>query len=241
VIVAVFAASVLLLGSLARRGEDARLTIALTGHRWWWSVQYLQPEGGAVSTVTANEIHIPVGQRVRIELLARDVIHSLWVPRLNGKVDLVPGRTNTIWLHADRPGVYRGQCAEFCGLQHARMALYVVAHEPGEFERWLAREREPAAVPAAGSAVEAGFRVFQASCASCHTVRGTTARGVIGPDLTHVASRRSLAAGTLPNTIGHLSAWVAAPQRIKPGSGMPNPQLSAVALQQVGQYLATLR
>ncbi|MEX2284175.1 MAG: cytochrome c oxidase subunit II [Gemmatimonadota bacterium] len=240
VITAIFFASVALLAFLARRGEQTDFAIEVTGNRWWWRVNYLDPRAES-AIISANEIHIPAGRRVRIHLISTDVIHSFWVPRLNGKVDLIPGRVNVTWLHADRPGVYRGQCAEFCGLQHARMALHVVVHEPTAFAAWLAHEREPAQLPPAGGQAELGYRAFLVRCASCHTVRGTPARGVSGPDLTHLAARRSLAAGTLPNYVGHRAAWLTAPQVIKPGNLMPNPELDAGTLQHLNAFLTTLR
>jgi cytochrome c oxidase subunit 2 len=168
------------------------------------------------------------------------VIHSFWVPRLHGKIDLVPGRSNVIWLDATRAGTYRGQCAEYCGLQHARMAMRVVAHEPASYTAWTLRERAPAAPPP-DTLAAAGMRVFDRVCAACHAVRGTLAAGARGPDLTHISSRTTLAAGTLPNSRSNLAAWIADAQRIKPGNGMPSINLQAADLRAVVAYLESLR
>jgi cytochrome c oxidase subunit 2 len=209
--------------------------VELIGRQWWWEVRY--PRVGIVS---ANEIHIPVGRPVHLTLRSGDVIHSFWVPRLQGKADLVPGRTNMMRLDATRAGTYRGQCAEYCGLQHARMALRVVAHEPASYAAWLARERTPAA-EAPDTLAAAGMRVFERVCASCHAVRGTLAAGARGPDLTHIASRTTLAAGMLVNTPENLAAWIAGAEQIKPGNGMPSIRLAADDLRAVVAYLETLR
>jgi cytochrome c oxidase subunit 2 len=187
------------------------LTIHVIGHDWFWEVRY--PASGVV---TANEIHIPVGERVGVVGTTDDVIHSFWVPELNRKIDLIPGRRNVSFLAADRPGVYRGQCAEYCGLQHAHMALLVYADPPSRFRAWLRAESRP------GHAGP-GFRLFTAEhCASCHTIRGTSAQGRVGPDLTHVASRTTLAANTIPNDPASLAAWLRDPQHVKPGNRMPD-------------------
>ena len=215
----------------APRGPTA-LTVEVTGRQWFWDVRY--PASGAL---TANEIHIPV--RTRVELVARtdDVIHSFWVPRLNRKIDMIPGKTNRILLRADRPGVYRGQCAEFCGLQHANMAFLVVADPPAVFRAWLAREARPAAVTGG-----AGERVFeQVGCGACHQIRGTGAQGRVGPDLTHLASRRGLAAETIPNGEGYLGGWILDPQHVKPGNRMPGLDLTGPQLQALLDYLRRLR
>jgi cytochrome c oxidase subunit 2 len=199
-------------------GEAA---IVLTGHQWWWEVEYRL---GATHehVTTANEIHIPAGQPVDIELQTRDVIHSFWVPRLHGKVDLVPGLTNRIRLQADNPGLFRGECAEYCGPQHAHMILLVQSDSPSDFDGWLAHQRQPAAAPA-GAAAQRGQQVFMNNaCSLCHTVRGTTARGLVGPDLTHIGSRKGLAANAYPNTTAYLAAWVTHAQSLKPNAQMPN-------------------
>ena len=210
------------------------------GHQWWWDVRYLYPESPSLSARTANEIHLPAGRAVRMRLRSRDVIHSLWLPNIHGKMDLIPGRENHIVVKAERPGVYRGQCAEFCGMQHAKMAFTVVVHPPEEFDAWLARQRRPADAPANPLAVR-GREVFLGSgCAACHTVRGTGAHAFAGPDLTHVASRRTLAAGIVPNVRGHLAGWLSDPQSLKPGNHMPRIPLSPLDLHALTAYLETL-
>jgi cytochrome c oxidase subunit 2 len=216
------------------------LTIKLTGHQWWWEVEYADTL--AHNRVTgANEIHIPVGEPVRVELSATDVIHSLWIPELAGKRDLVPGYRQTIWLQADTAGVYRGQCAEFCGLQHALMAIYVIAEPPDRFQSWLASQRQPAPTPT--DSVDArGLQVFLgAHCPMCHSITGVPAYGRMGPDLTHLASRRTLAAGTLANTRGNLGGWIINPQSNKPGNQMPPGQLEPRDLRALISYLETLK
>ncbi|NEE02021.1 cytochrome c oxidase subunit II [Phytoactinopolyspora halotolerans] len=221
--------------ALQHDGEPAAYTVEVVGHKWWWEVRY--PDDGAV---TANEIHIPAGEPVDLELTTEDVNHSLWVPELAPKVDLIAGRTNTLRLEADEPGEYRGQCAEFCGLQHANMAFIVVAHPPEEFRSWLANESEPAPEPDTQPAAE-GLEVLESSsCATCHTVRGTEAGGTLGPDLTHLAGRRYLGAGAVPNNPGHLAGWISDAQSIKPGNEMPPQPLPSEDLQALLAYLETL-
>lgn len=207
------------------------LSVTVIAHRWWWEVRYA--DGTPSHSIgSANEIHLPVGPAVRLTLQSDDVIHSFWVPALAGKTDMIPGQVNTMWLQVREPGIYRGQCAEFCGLQHAHMALDVVAEPPAAFAAW--RDRQiGAATPASGE----GQAVFLQHCAVCHTLRGTRAGGILGPDLTHLATRRSLAAGTLPNTAGHLAAWIADPQTIKPGTEMPRVPLSGTELTAVVRFL----
>jgi len=221
--------------------DPAPLTIEVIGHQWWWAVRYLDGPSGDV-TETANEIHVPVGRTVEVRLSSRDVIHSFWVPELQGKLDLIPGKTNLTWLRAERPGVYRGLCAEYCGLQHARMGLLVVAEPAAIFEAWLERERAPA-VPPRDEEAARGERLFvDRGCAFCHAVRGSPAFfGREGPDLTHVAGRRTLAAATLANVPGHLAGWVANPQALKPGTRMPRVPLEPPELHAVVHYLRGLR
>jgi cytochrome c oxidase subunit II len=214
--------------------------IEVIAQRWWWAVRYDDPVP-ANSFSTANEIHIPVGRPVLLTLRSVDVIHSLWVPNLQGKKDLIPGQVNTLWLQADRPGVFRGQCAEFCGLQHAHMALYVVAQEEADFARWQAEQRRPAPEPATAEQRQGRDLFLSGSCVLCHAINGTSAGGVMGPNLTHVASRLSLAAGTLPNTRGHLAGWIVDPQLRKPGNNMPPNLLRGDELQALLAYLETLR
>jgi cytochrome c oxidase subunit 2 len=215
-------------------------TIRIVGHRWWWQVIYTA-NAPDQQVGTANEIHVPVGQPVRLELASADVIHSFWVPKLAGKTDVIPGQQNTMWMQADKPGVYWGECAEYCGLQHTHMNLLVVAQSPSDFRHWLAQQRQPPAPPT-DLVTATGERVFERSaCAACHTVAGTTAMGQMGPDLTHLASRRTLAAGTLANTPGNLAGWIANAQGIKPGNDMPTMTLPPGDLQALVAWLETLQ
>jgi cytochrome c oxidase subunit 2 len=214
--------------------------IRVTGRQWWWQVEYVR--GGPDQRLrTASEIHIPTGRLVTIELETRDVIHSFWVPRLHGKVDLIPGMVNRIHLQASAPGVYQGQCAEFCGLQHTKMRFLVVADTPERFEAWL-REQRAAAVPAVTPEATQGRELFlTGACSACHTIRGTPARGTIGPDLTHLASR-GMIAGALPNDTADLAAWVTHAQSLKPGARMPSlAQFEGDELRALVSYLQTLR
>jgi cytochrome c oxidase subunit 2 len=218
----------------------AGLTIEAVGHQWWWEFNYRS--GGPADRITSpNELHVPVGVPVVIRVASRDVIHSLWVPNLMGKRDMVPGMVTEVSLQADRPGTYRGQCAEFCGYQHANMAFLLVAEPMAQFRTWLASQRRSASAPSTPLATR-GHDVFMSgSCALCHTVRGTSAGSRLGPDLTHVASRQTIAAGTLPNTRGHRAGWVADSQSIKPGNRMPPSLLGGDDLQAVLAYLEILR
>jgi cytochrome c oxidase subunit 2 len=215
------------------------VVIEVTGHRFWWEVRYLSPEGDVLTT-TANEIHLPVGEAVPIRVRTADVIHSFWMPNLHGKIDMIPGRLNRIEVRATEPGTFRGQCAEFCGIQHALMAFMVVAEPPERFTAWLARESRPALAPRDPLALR-GLEVFLSEgCGECHTIRGTPADGEFGPDLTHLDSRLTLAAGVLPNTRGHLGGWITNPQRIKPGNNMPAVPLTGEELRVLLHYLETL-
>lgn len=221
------------------RGQANTPTIVVRGQQWWWQFTYLDPDP-AKTFQTANELHIPVGTDIRLRLEASDVIHSFWVPNLTGKQDLVPGRENALTLHASKPGVYRGQCAEFCGLQHSHMALLVVAEEPEDYARWLAAQRA-AAAPVDGEAA-AGKLVFMSKpCAACHTIRGTEASGTTGPDLTHVGSRSTIGAGLLENTRGSIAAWIADPQTLKPGNNMPLVPVTSEELRQLSAYMRELQ
>jgi cytochrome c oxidase subunit 2 len=211
-------------------------TVVITAHRWWWEAKYLGHKPSD-SFTTANEIHIPTGTPVLFQLKSADVIHSFWVPLLNGKMDVIPGQTNITWLDASQPGRYRGQCGEYCGLQHAHMALQVIAQDPAEFRAWWAHQLQDNA--AAGDV--AGQSAFVVRCGGCHAVRGTDAGGILGPDLSHLMSRSTIAAGTLPNDAGHLSAWIADPQSIKPGSLMPTLSLSGPELMQIRTFLESLK
>jgi cytochrome c oxidase subunit 2 len=213
----------------APAAAQTRLTIHVVGHQWWWEVRY-----PGTPAVTANEIHIPVATPVNLVATTADVIHSFWVPELNRKIDTIPGQTNRIELYADRAGTYRGQCAEYCGLEHAKMGILVFAQPPAQFRAWLARQEQPATA--------AGSRVFLASgCGSCHTIRGTTASGFTGPDLTHVASRTTLAALTLGNHPAELASWLRDPQVAKPGNEMPDLHLSPAQVRALVAYLERLK
>jgi cytochrome c oxidase subunit II len=223
----------------ASPGKDA-VQIRVTGHQWWWEVQYRDSVAQRWVT-TANEVHVPVGRMVVLELRSGDVIHSVWPISLTGKRDQIPGKENSMWLRADRAGVYRGQCAEYCGHQHAKMAFLVVAEQPDSFARWLVAQRDTAATPS-DSLSRRGQEVFLASsCVMCHAVAGTPAGSRIGPDLTHLGSRRTIAAGTLPNTRGNLAGWILDPQSIKPGAKMPPNNLAPADLRALLAYLETLR
>lgn len=217
------------------------LVVAVQGHMWWWEVRYRNPRTGA-EVLTANEIRIPTGQPVYLALSSADVIHSFWVPQLAGKIDMVPGRLQHLLVSADAPGVFRGQCAEFCGEQHARMALHVVAQPRAEFDAWLAAQALPAQAPAS-PLLAAGRDTFLARrCDACHTVRGVTGESRLGPDLTHVGSRLHLGAGTLPNTAHGRAHWIAHVQAAKPGARMPaSPELDTQALGALADWLGTLR
>jgi len=216
------------------------ITIDVVGHQWWWEFQYRDVSPSEFVT-SPNELHIPVGVPVVLKAQSRDVIHSFWVPNLHGKRDLIPGQITHTWLQADRPGVFRGQCAEFCGHQHARMAFTVVAEPMDRFKRWLQQQRERGREPETSEQRE-GQRVFlSTTCVMCHTIRGTNAGSRVGPELTHIASRSSLAAGTLPNTPEHLARWVRDPQAIKPGTRMPAATLAPAELQALLAYLRSLQ
>jgi cytochrome c oxidase subunit 2 len=226
--------------ALVAEPTGSPLRVDVTAQRWWWGVRYHDPVPSRGFT-TANEIHIPVGRPVQLTLRSVDVIHSFWVPNLQGKKDLIPGQINTLYLQADRPGTFRGQCAEFCGLQHAHMALYVVAEPEEAFARWQEQQRRPAPEPRT-DAQRKGRQVFmENACVLCHAINGTNAGGVTGPNLTHVASRLSLGAGTLNNTIGNLAGWIIDPQMHKPGNNMPPTPLRADELQALLSYLESLR
>lgn len=240
VLTALLAYSFVLDCRLVAAEADAMLSVRVTGEQWWWRVSYLAPDG-SVAFETANEIRLPVGQPVRFELQSADVIHSFWVPTLGGKIDLIPGRTNTVTLFAEREGIYRGQCAEFCGQQHALMAFMARAETPEDFGAWFAAEGGEARAPE-GPEETAGASAFSAAgCGACHSVRGTAAAGTIGPDLTHVGGRLTIAAGTLPNHAGTLAAWITDAQAIKPGARMPSfDELDGPTLRSIAVYLASL-
>ncbi|MDG2520684.1 cytochrome c oxidase subunit II [Caulobacter segnis] len=230
---------------LSAEPRPGEMRIRVTGEMWWWRVAYLDERGREVLQ-DANEIRIPVGRPVVLELESADVIHSFWAPRLGGKTDMIPGRRNFMRLQADAPGDYQGQCAEYCGGPHALMGLTVVALEPERFAAWRqmqAQEAKPVAAPQTAPLIERGRQVFDASgCGACHTIRGTDANGLAGPDLTHVGGRRTLGAGILPNNQGTLAGWIADSQGIKPGNRMPSyPVLSGRDLRAVAAYLDSLK
>ena len=221
------------------RPEAASFTIDVVAQQYWWEFRYRDGDGDPL--ITANELHLPVGRRVEIRLQSTDVIHSFWIPALQGKLDLVPGKVNVTWLHANRAGTYHGQCAEYCGIQHALMRMVVVAQEPPAFERWLAAQRRPAEI-GRDERTRRAEQQFLIHCGRCHRVRGTSASfGVMGPDLTHVASRSTLAAGTLPNVKGYLAGWIADPQALKPGNHMPRVPLAVDDFHAIVDYVDSLR
>jgi cytochrome c oxidase subunit 2 len=226
------------------RPGDNTLFVTVTGRQWWWEFTYDHYDGRPLGFTTANELHVPVDgdgvpRPVYLILKSADVCHSFWVPRLAGKTDLIPGRTNSLWFRTAEPGVYLGQCAEYCGTQHANMLLRVVAEEPSDFDGWLAGQASPAAEDRAAADAKAAF--LSESCVNCHRVRGTPARGDYAPDLTHLMSRQTIAAGVLPNTEGDLNRWVADPQQVKPGCLMPPFGLTEQKRELIVRYLVTLR
>jgi cytochrome c oxidase subunit 2 len=222
------------------RAHDT-LVVRVIARQWWWEFRY---PGSAPDqeVTTANELHLPVGQPVMLELVSRDVIHSFWVPALHGKRDLIPGHDSTTYIEADRAGLFRGQCAEFCGVQHAKMGFVVVAESPTEFQTWLARQRQPAASTLATDAAARGREVFlHGTCPMCHTVSGTRAGATIGPDLTHLGGRLTLGAGSVPNAHEHLAAWIVDSQDVKPGNRMPPVPIRGRELQDLLAYLESLQ
>jgi cytochrome c oxidase subunit 2 len=216
-------------------------SILIVGHQWWWEIRYLNADP-AKAFVTADELHLPAGRGVSIEVETADVMHSLWIPALNGKVDMIPSQPNFIRMLASTPGVYQGQCAEYCGIEHARMRLLAVVQTPHDYRAWLERQRRPGAQPATPAA-QAGQTIFEdGACATCHTVRGTDAQGRIGPDLTHIGSRRMLASDMYPNNGAWLPAWCTNAQSLKPGAGMPSlPDFTGVQLSDLVDYLQQLK
>lgn len=229
-------------GLQAEAPTDAQ-RIRVTGHQWWWDVRYETPGG---DVVLANELRLPVGEPVVIELGTADVIHSFWVPSLAGKVDMLPGRRTHLTLLPTVPGIFRGQCAEFCGLQHAWMAFFVVVEDAADFRAWLAAQAAPAAEPADEFLRRGQRAFFTAGCDECHTIRGTAARGNRGPDLTHVGSRQSLGAGVLSNHVGpmagRMGGWIGGAQDLKPGNRMPSDNtLAGADLRAVADWLSSLK
>jgi cytochrome c oxidase subunit 2 len=226
-------------GMTAIQGDELRMRVS--GNIYWWRVSYLDA-AGKETFADANELHIPVGRPVVVDMVSEDVIHSFWVPKLGGKMDMIPGRTNQLKLQADQAGVYGGQCAEFCGGAHALMGFVVVAHEPADWQRWLDARRRPAAAPVSVEALRGKQLFNEVGCAACHRVAGTDAQGLSGPDLTFVGSRRSLAAGILPNTRATLVGWIGDSQSIKPNNRMPAYRsLKAEELNALASYMEALK
>jgi cytochrome c oxidase subunit 2 len=226
--------------AIFKAGEQKGLVLEVTSQQWWWAIQY-QSDDPSQTFQTANEIHLPVDVPVTLTLRSPDVIHSFWVPNLHGKQDLIPGRDTDIHLHPTRTGVFRGQCAEFCGAQHANMALYVFVESQSDFDRWRAGQLRAASDPGDSTAARGRAAFMSSACPLCHTIRGTDAAGVMGPDLTHIGSRASLAAGKLEYNRANLAAWIAAPQAIKPGNHMPAVGLDPRDLQSITAYLDGLK
>ena len=237
----------ILVTSVRAERDDARaeetknpISIQVIGHQWWWEIQY--PNTDVSQTViTANEIHVPVGVPIVINTASRDVIHSFWAPNVKGKRDLIPGYSTAFWFRVDKPGTYRGQCAEFCGLQHAKMGFYIVAESMPEFQQWLQRQVQPAPDPKNSAQLQGQTVFLRSTCVMCHTIRGTIANSHVGPDLTHIASRLSIGAATLPNNIGNLAGWIEDSQHIKPGNEMPPNPLGGDDLNALLAYLTSLQ
>ncbi len=235
ILLVVFGFTLWTIARLAPSAAGAEVTVEVIGHQYWWEVRYPDHD-----VVTANEIHIPAGEPVDIRLVAGDVIHSFWVPELHGKMDLIPGQENVLRIEADAPGEYQGQCAEFCGVQHAFMVFLVIAQPPDEFAAWLTHQAQPAAQPA-DPLIQRGQQVYlSGACVYCHAIAGTSSNSPFGPGLTHIASRRTLAAGTVENNPGNLAGWIVDPQNIKPGNQMPGVNLSSEDLQALLAYLNSL-
>lgn len=242
IVLTVLLAKGLRIGAALTHAPEVRgLEVEVIARRWWWEFRYRDPAGAGL-VVLANELHLPVDCVAVLKLMSEDVIHSFWVPALAGKVDLIPGRTNELVIHASRPGRFRGQCAEYCGTQHANMALEVVVQEPEAFRQWLLVQSQPARVPRDALALRGRAVFLDSGCAACHTIRGTAAAGRLGPDLTHMAGRRMLAAATLPNAPDELLAWLRDAQHAKPGNLMPGmPHLAEADLRALVHYLAELQ
>lgn len=231
-----------LLDSFATAVDTAAMQrVHVVGKQWWWEVRYESPDGGG-QIVLANELHVPVGRPVEVLLYSTDVIHSFWAPSLAGKVDMIPGRTNRLVIRTDEAGVYRGQCAEYCGGQHALMAFYIVAEPQDQFEAWLARQAQPASIPDDVFLRQGYDAFFRGECQECHAIRGTSASAKKGPDLTHVGSRHSLAAGVLDNHIGTMAGWIAGSQDVKAGNLMPSMNIyTGEDLRAVSAWLGSLQ
>lgn len=226
--------------SIAPERAQNALVVTVLGNQWWWYFRYDNQDASKI-VVTANELHIPVGRQVLIRGTSLDVIHSFWAPNLQGKRDLIPSRVTEEYLEADHPGRFRGQCAEFCGLQHAKMALWVVAESPDQFQAWMNQQLQSSVAPS-NFDTQRGQQIFlNHECVFCHNINGTPAHGNVGPDLTHLASRSTIAAGTLANTKGNLAGWIADPQRIKPGNHMATVPIASNEMQPLVDYLESLK
>ena len=240
VLTVVFVLNVDTLSGFPMEDGAVKPEIRVVGHQWWWEIQYLSDDPTQQFT-TANEIHIPAGKMVDIELVSHDVIHSFWVPRLHGKEDLIPGQPNIIRIRADQPGTFRGQCAEYCGEEHAHMIILVVAQTPADFAAWKEKQLAPASQPADAEGQHGEELFLSGPCALCHAIRGTGAGGTIAPDLTHLASRQGLAANMLDNNMANLEAWVTHAQSLKPGSKMPDlAEFTGADLRSLVAYLQEL-
>lgn len=236
ILIAIFAYSLRDMITLAKPDHAAAMTIDVIGHQWWWEVRYED-----TGIATANEIHIPVGEPIEFKLTTADVIHSFWVPNLSDKEDLIPGKVNSLWLQADEAGTYQGQCAEFCGDMHAYMGFTVVAQPPGDYQAWLTNQQQ-AFTATNDPLISEGEQIFLGSaCVYCHTVRGTAASGTVGPDLTHIASRQSLAANTIDNSPETLAVWIVSPEKIKPDSLMPGTDFTQDELNALIAFLESLK
>lgn len=237
-----FAYTIYTQAAIDNQSEERAFKVEIFGRRWWWEVRYLDH-----GFSTANEIHVPVGVPVEIWLQSADVIHSFWIPELHGKMDLVPTRINKITIQADNPGVYRGECAEFCGLQHAHMGFMVIAESEADFNAWVSAQKQSAPEPTDQAAIEGQQVFFSAGCVYCHQIRGVNDKDVdrsaidLGPDLTHVSSRLTIASGSLTLNRGNLAGWISDSQHIKPGNQMPNIYLKSEDLQNLLAYLETLK
>jgi cytochrome c oxidase subunit II len=238
VLIVLYCISIVTYAAAARPARKASLTIEIKAHQWWWEARY--DDGKPEDTfITANELHIPLHTPVQLKLESSDVIHSFWIPQLAGKTDVIPGQSNRMWIEADSAATYRGQCAEYCGLQHAHMAMEVVAESEADFRSWWGRQAATPSKPN-DDAAQQGLDVFRRRCSACHTVRGTDGAGIVGPDLTHVMSRATIAAASFPNTRGYLAGWITDAQGMKAGSQMPTLSLPPHELQAVLAYIETL-
>ena len=242
VLAIVFVATIGILSVVSAPQEPAAMTIKVIGRRWWWQVDY-----PAAGVTTANEIHVITGVPIRIELQSADVIHSFWVPQLIGKMDAIPAKPNALYIQADQAGNYRGECAEFCGLQHAHMGFMVVAESKEDFDKWISAQQQPAPPPQQDLVLR-GQQVFlSAGCVFCHTINGLNDKGIdaskvdLGPDLTHLSTRLTIAGASLNNTLGNLAGWIVDAQHVKPGSLMPEMYLQSQDLQSLLAYLETLK